>query len=71
MCAKGAKRIWDLQIILSLLGTWFINPNSTDKSGKKYGYNQPKSVQKYTKSAKNSMEMYKIFTKMSRISPKM
>jgi hypothetical protein len=27
----------DLQIILSLLGTGFLNPNPTDKSGKQAG----------------------------------
>ena len=38
----------DLQIILSLLGTWFINQNPTDKSGKKiiiFSHNRSKNFQ--------------------------
>ena len=40
----------DLQIILSPLGTWFIIPNPTNKSGKKIGHILSKSVKKCPKS---------------------
>ena len=42
----------DLQIILSLMGIWFIDPNPTAKSGKKMAkiiQNQSKNVKKYPK----------------------
>ena len=45
--------ISDLQIILSLLGTWFIKANPTDKSGKKmviFSQNRSKNVQNRPKS---------------------
>ena len=40
----------DVQIILSLVGTWFVDPNSTYKTGKKMS---TKSIWKYLNSVQN------------------
>ena len=54
----------DLQIILSLLGIWFIDPNPTAKSGKKNGQNKPKIIQKCPKLDKIGSKMTKSIQKV-------